>query len=53
MWTCAGSTQTGRWAARDAWQQAQVILDDLDHPYAAHVRTKLADLEPPTDQAAP
>jgi hypothetical protein len=28
------------------------ILDDLDHPDAAHVRAKLADLDPGTDQAA-
>ena len=38
-------------AARDAWQQALTILDDLDHPDAAHVRAKLAGLDPPTDPA--
>ena len=37
-------------AAREAWQQALTILDDLDHPDAAHVRAKLAGLDPPTDQ---
>jgi predicted negative regulator of RcsB-dependent stress response len=37
-------------AARDAWQQALTILDDLD---AAQVRAKLAGLDPPTDRAAP
>jgi len=38
-------------AARDAWQQALTILSDLDHPDAAQVRTKLADLDtPPTQQ---
>ena len=40
-------------AARDAWQQALTILDDLDHPDAAQVRAKLADVDPPTDRLAP
>jgi tetratricopeptide (TPR) repeat protein len=30
-------------AARDAWQQALTILDDLDHPSAADIRTRLHD----------
>jgi tetratricopeptide (TPR) repeat protein len=38
-------------AACDAWQQALTILNDLDHPDAAQVRTKLTDLDPPTDKA--
>jgi len=29
------------------------ILDDLDHPDAAQIRAKLAELEPPTDQTEP
>jgi hypothetical protein len=29
-------------AAREAWQQALYILDDLDHPDADKVRVKLA-----------
>jgi hypothetical protein len=29
-------------AARDAWQQALVILDDLNDPGAAQVRTRLS-----------
>jgi tetratricopeptide (TPR) repeat protein len=29
-------------AAKDAWQQALAILDDLHHPDAAHVRAKLS-----------
>jgi tetratricopeptide (TPR) repeat protein len=33
-------------AARDAWQQALTILDDLDHPDADTVRTKLHHLDP-------
>ena len=32
-------------AARDAWQQALTILDDLDHPDADQLRTKLATLD--------
>jgi DNA-binding SARP family transcriptional activator/Tfp pilus assembly protein PilF len=36
-------------AARTAWQQALEILDQLDHPDALHVRTKLAALDPPPD----
>ena len=35
-------------AARDAWQQALTILDDLDHPDADQVRTKLATLYTPS-----
>jgi len=31
-------------AARDAWQQALTILDQLDHPDAEHLRTKLHNL---------
>jgi tetratricopeptide (TPR) repeat protein len=34
-------------AARDAWRQALTILDDLDHPDAHRLRTKLADLDTP------
>ena len=34
--------------ARTAWQQALTILDDLDHPDADTVRTKLHHLEHPT-----
>jgi tetratricopeptide (TPR) repeat protein len=34
-------------AARDAWQQALTILDQLDHPDADQVRAKLATLDPP------
>jgi len=30
--------------ARQAWQQAIAILDDLQHPDAAKIRTKLADM---------
>jgi len=29
-------------AARDAWQQALAILDDLEHPEADQLRAKLA-----------
>jgi hypothetical protein len=39
-------------AARDAWQQALTILNDMDHPDAQQVRTKLAGLDPPTDETA-
>jgi len=40
-------------AACDAWRQALVILDALDHPNAAQIRAKLAGLDPPpNDQAA-
>jgi hypothetical protein len=35
-------------AARDAWQHALTILDDLDHPDADQVRTKLAALDTST-----
>jgi hypothetical protein len=35
-------------AARTAWQQALTILDQLDHPDAEQVRTKLAALDIPT-----
>jgi DNA-binding SARP family transcriptional activator/tetratricopeptide (TPR) repeat protein len=31
--------------ARNAWQQALTILDQLDHPNAGHLRSKLADLD--------
>jgi hypothetical protein len=31
-------------AARDVWQQALAILDDLNHPDARNVRHKLATL---------
>jgi Tfp pilus assembly protein PilF len=31
-------------AARDAWQRALAILDELDHPEAEQVRDKLAAL---------
>lgn len=31
-------------AAREAWQQALNILDDLEHPDADHIRTKLTDM---------
>ena len=31
-------------AARDAWQRALAILDDLKHPGAEHVRTKINNL---------
>jgi tetratricopeptide (TPR) repeat protein len=41
----AGNTD----AARDAWQQALTILDQLDHPDADAVRTKLAALDITTD----
>jgi len=34
-------------AARDAWHHALSILDDLDHPDADHVRTKLHHLDQP------
>jgi tetratricopeptide (TPR) repeat protein len=34
-------------AARDAWQQALTILDDLKHPNADQLRTKLATLDTP------
>jgi tetratricopeptide (TPR) repeat protein len=42
---CAAGDPT---SARDAWQQALTILDDLDHPDAQQVRTKLATLATPT-----
>jgi tetratricopeptide (TPR) repeat protein/transcriptional regulator with XRE-family HTH domain len=32
--------------ARQAWQQALAILDDLQHPDAAKIRTKLASINP-------
>ena len=35
-------------AAHDAWQQALTILDELDHPDADKVRTKLAGLDTST-----
>jgi tetratricopeptide (TPR) repeat protein len=35
-------------AAHDAWQQALTILDELNHPDADQVRTKLATLNTPT-----
>jgi DNA-binding SARP family transcriptional activator/tetratricopeptide (TPR) repeat protein len=34
-------------ATRDLWQQALTILDDLHHPEAAPIRTKLHDLTAP------
>jgi Tfp pilus assembly protein PilF len=34
-------------AARDAWHQAMTILDDLNHPDADQLRTKLAILDTP------
>ncbi|WP_091035244.1 tetratricopeptide repeat protein [Glycomyces harbinensis] len=34
-------------AARDAWHEAATILTDLDHPDAARIRAKLADLDAP------
>jgi tetratricopeptide (TPR) repeat protein len=42
-------------AARTAWQQARTILDQLDHPDADTVRTKLAalDTQPPPTPADP
>jgi DNA-binding SARP family transcriptional activator len=33
-------------AARDAWQQALAILDDLQHPHADKIRAKLASMDP-------
>ena len=39
-------------AARDAWQHALIILDDLSHPDADQVRTKLATLGIPTPDPA-
>jgi tetratricopeptide (TPR) repeat protein len=39
-WRAAGDHQ----AARDAWQQALAILDDLQHPDAAQVRDKVQSL---------
>jgi tetratricopeptide (TPR) repeat protein len=38
--------------ARNAWQQALTILDQLNHPDADKVRTKLADLDASTDEPA-
>jgi len=35
-------------AARTAWQHALTILDQLDHPDAQQLRTKLTTLDPPT-----
>jgi len=35
-------------AARDTWRHALTVLDDLDHPDADHVRTKLHHLDQPT-----
>jgi tetratricopeptide (TPR) repeat protein len=40
-------------AARDTWQQALTILDQLDHPDADQVRTKLRDLGHDLDQPSP
>jgi tetratricopeptide (TPR) repeat protein len=34
-------------AARDAWQQALVICDNLQHPHADKIRTKIAQLDRP------
>ena len=39
-------------AARDAWQQALTILDELDHPDADQVRAKLGGLTVPTGDRA-
>jgi tetratricopeptide (TPR) repeat protein len=39
-------------AARDAWQQALIILDDLQHPNASQVRAKLRDLSPVTSASS-
>ena len=39
-------------AARDAWQQALTILDELDHPDADQVRAKLGGLTGPTGDRA-
>jgi hypothetical protein len=41
------SPSSSRTRARDAWQQALTILDQLDHPDAEQVRTKLATLDTP------
>jgi tetratricopeptide (TPR) repeat protein len=38
-------------AAHDAWHQALTILDDLNHPDADQLRTKLTTLHAPTDTA--
>jgi hypothetical protein len=35
-------------AAREAWQQALSILEELEHPEAEQVRNKLAVLDMPT-----
>ena len=43
-------------AARTAYQQALTILDDLDHPDADNIRTKLGALRTPatrSDQPQP
>jgi len=40
-------------AARDAWQQALTILDELHHPDADQVRTKLHHLNHPTGATEP
>jgi hypothetical protein len=41
--------QTGDLAgARECWQQALVIFDDLGRPDADEVRTQLSDLDVPT-----
>lgn len=41
-------------AARDAWQQALTLFDELDHPDGEHIRGKLArstyPLTPPEDR---
>jgi hypothetical protein len=39
-----------REAARDAWQQGLAILDQLAHPDADQVRTKLHNLDQPNSQ---
>jgi class 3 adenylate cyclase/tetratricopeptide (TPR) repeat protein len=39
-------------SARDAWQRAVTILDQLDHPDAGHVRAKLGELIVPTGDRA-
>jgi hypothetical protein len=40
-------------AARDAWQRALIILEELDHPGAAQLRTKLHHLGHPGPTASP
>ena len=42
----------GLHSARDAWQHAATILDQLDHPDAGQVRAKLGGLTLPTSERA-